>query len=144
MKEQIAKEEEALKISQKRVEEFNEMIAAIEERRKIAEEGHKAAVAALKKFEKELKEYDKDIKMHQNKVDATDKKLVSLKSKKEAMEMDIQKYKDEAVAYKKLAHQKMKSHPWINDEKSHFGKKNTEYDFTGLWLGGLLLELVFY
>ncbi|KIH52319.1 hypothetical protein ANCDUO_17580, partial [Ancylostoma duodenale] len=48
MKEQIAKEEEVLSNSKKLVEEFNDMIAAIEERRKVAEEGHKSAVAALK------------------------------------------------------------------------------------------------
>ncbi|EYC45534.1 hypothetical protein Y032_0424g1216 [Ancylostoma ceylanicum] len=131
MKEQIAKEEEVLSNSKKLVEEFNDMIAAIEERRKVAEEGHKSAVAALKKFEKELKEYDKDIKMHQDKVDATNKKIVKLKSKQSAMETDIQKFKEDAVAYKKLAHQKVKAHPWISDDMSHFGKKNTEYDFTG-------------
>ncbi|RCN49410.1 hypothetical protein ANCCAN_04495 [Ancylostoma caninum] len=100
-------------------------------REEIAEEGHKSAVTALKKFEKELKEYDKDIKMHQDKVDATNKKIVKLKSKQSAMETDIQKFKEDAVAYKKLAHQKVKAHPWISDDMSHFGKKNTEYDFTG-------------
>ncbi|ETN74598.1 hypothetical protein NECAME_12867 [Necator americanus] len=185
MKEQIAKEEEVLSNSKKLVEEFNDMIATIEERRKVAEasskkaafvcftddlfetcglnqeknrvgllftafvlhfaeallygespsgvlnEGHKAAIVALKKFEKELKEYDKDIKMHQDKVDATNKKIVKLKSQQSSMEADIQKFKEDAVAYKKLAHQKIKAHPWINDDKSHFGRKNTEYDFSG-------------
>lgn len=37
MKEQIAKEEEALSSSKNRVDEFNERMAAIDERRKIAQ-----------------------------------------------------------------------------------------------------------
>uniref|UniRef100_A0A183F461 Myosin_tail_1 domain-containing protein n=1 Tax=Heligmosomoides polygyrus TaxID=6339 RepID=A0A183F461_HELPZ len=174
MKEQIAKEEEALSSSKNRVDEFNERMAAIDERRKIAQKGHEEAVATLKRFEKELKEFasgrvqranggdrratknssvlqkgheeavvtlkrfekelkefDKDIKVHQDKVDVTNKKIIKLKSKQASLEADIEKAKEDAVAYKKMAHHKAKAHPWISDERSHFGKKNTEYDFTG-------------
>ncbi|KAK5973088.1 RecF/RecN/SMC protein, partial [Trichostrongylus colubriformis] len=130
MKENIAKEEEALLSSKNKVDQFNDQIAAIDERRKVAKQAHEAAVAALKKFEKELREFDKDIKVHHDKVDATNKKIIKLKSKQDALEADIVKAKEDVVAYKKMAHQKAKAHPWINDEKSHFGQKNTEYDFT--------------
>lgn len=44
MKEQIAKEEEVLSNSKKLVEEFNDMIAAIEERRKVAEVSSEGAI----------------------------------------------------------------------------------------------------
>ncbi|KJH44532.1 RecF/RecN/SMC protein [Dictyocaulus viviparus] len=131
MKEQIAKEEEVLSCSKKRVDEFNDQIKAIEERRKYAEKDYEAAVLELKKFEKELKDYDKGIKVQQDKVDNTNKKVIKLKSKLSSLETDIEKAKEDGVAFKQMAHQKAKSHSWITDEKAHFGKKHTEYDFTG-------------
>ncbi|KAJ1360941.1 Structural maintenance of chromosomes protein 2 [Parelaphostrongylus tenuis] len=131
MKEQIAKEEEMLASVKKRFDEFNDKITVIDERRKVAEKDHEAAVSVLKKFEKELKEYDKGIKAQQDKVDATNKRFIKLKSKQSSLETDIQKAKEDCVAYKKMAHIKAKAHPWIYDEKAHFGEKDTEYDFTG-------------
>ncbi|WKX94398.1 hypothetical protein Q1695_011560 [Nippostrongylus brasiliensis] len=131
MKEQIAKEEEALSSSKSRVDEFNDCIAAIDERRRVAEKGHEAAVAAAKKFEKELREFDKIIKVHQDKVDVINKKIIKLKSKQASLESDIEKAKEDATMYRKSAHQKAKAHPWINEDKGMFGRKDTEYDFTG-------------
>ncbi|CAI4222231.1 unnamed protein product [Auanema sp. JU1783] len=90
----------------------------------------RTAEAVLEKFLGKLRLYDKDIKTIQQQIDDCKKKKLKYTNEIAVLERDIKKNEHDAVLFKKTAKKELEKNAWIDDEKIHFGRKDTDYDFT--------------